>query len=283
MVKRTSNLILGSLGNPYIIQDFPQIQSYLCAYKSNSLMKNAYLEALLGKRKINGKLPVSIPGIAKIGEGVSVNKIEMKKNIVKHKPGKDIKQVMPYELNVENERLINLMDQAINEKAWPGGVLLASKDGKIFIHAARGYHTYDKKKKMQKSDIFDLASITKVIATTSSLMKLYDDKVVNLDDPVIKYLPEFKGKKEKYFEQKSKISIRNLLTHTSGLPPFRQYFLIGGSLESRLDSIFDTEPVFGIEDTTIYSDVGIIILGKIIEKFQAYLLINIRKKIYLYH
>ena len=95
MVERTSNLILGSLGNPYIIQDFPQIQSYICAYKSNSLMKNAYLEALLGKRKINGKLPVSIPGIARIGEGVSVNKIEMKKNIVKHKPGKDINQVMP--------------------------------------------------------------------------------------------------------------------------------------------------------------------------------------------
>jgi len=269
MAKRTNNLILGSLGNPYIIQDFPQIQAYVCAYKNNSLMKNAYLEALLGKRKINGKLPVSIPGIARIGEGVSVNKIEMKKNIVKYKPGKDIKQVMPYELNVDNESLINLMDQAINEKAWPGGVLLASKDGKIFIHAARGYHTYDRKRKMQKSDIFDLASITKVIATTSSVMKLYDDKVINLDDPVIKYLPEFKGKKEKHFEQKSKINLRNLLTHTSGLPPFRQYFLIEGSLESRLDSIFNTEPVFGIEDTTIYSDVGIIILGKIVEKISG--------------
>ena len=265
MINRTNNLILGSLGNPYLIQDFPEIQSYLCAYKNNLLMKNAYLEALLGNSNIGGKLPISIPGIAEIGDGININKREMKKNIVQYKPGKNIKQVMPYELKVDNEELFVLLDEAINKKAWPGSVLLASKDGSIFFHEASGYHTYNKKRKMQKSDIFDLASITKVIATTSSIMKLYDDKLINLDDPVVKYLPEFKGKKEKYFEQKSKISVRNLLTHTSGLPPFRQYFLIEGTIESRLDSIYNTEPIFGLADTTVYSDVGIIVLGKIIE------------------
>ena len=127
--------------------------------------------------------------------------------------------------------------------------MLGSKDGKIFIHEASGFHTYDKKREVRKSDIFDLASITKVISTTSAIMKLYDNKLLDLDDPVINYLPEFKGRQKKYFDHKSSITINDLLTHTSGLPPFRQYYLMRGSVDTRLDSIYNTEPVFDLHET----------------------------------
>ena len=63
--------------------------------------------------------------------------------------------------------------------------MLAAKDGKIFYHEAFGFHTYGKKRKMRKSDIFDLASISKVVATTSAIMKKYDDKLIDLDDKVV--------------------------------------------------------------------------------------------------
>ena len=58
----------------------------------------------------------------------------------------------------------------------------------------------NKKRKMRKSDIFDLASISKVIGTTSAIMKMYDDKLIDLDDKVVTYLPKFKGKQKKYFK-----------------------------------------------------------------------------------
>ena len=266
LLKKTTNVVLGSLGNPYIIQDFPDVPVYICAYKNNSLMQQAYLDALLGKIKIDGKLPVNIPGVVNIGHGITIEMEKKKRKNNQSKPGREVKQVIPYELNANTENLSSLLDKAIQNKAWPGCVLLGAKDGKIFIHEASGFHTYDKKRKVRESDIFDLASITKVISTTSAIMKLYDENLLGIDDLVIDHLPKFKGKQKKYFDHKSKITIKHLLTHTSGLPPFRQYFLMEGSVDTRLDSIFNTEPVFDLNEKMVYSDVGIIILGKIIER-----------------
>ncbi|MEE1574274.1 MAG: serine hydrolase, partial [Candidatus Neomarinimicrobiota bacterium] len=132
-----------------------------------------------------------------------------------------------------------------------------------------GYHTYDKQRSTRKTDIFDLASITKVIATTSAVMKLVEKGQLDLDEIVVVYLPEFKGKQAKYFQQKNEITIKHLLTHTAGLPPFKQYYLMDKNFETRLDSVFNTVPEFGLADTTVYSDVGLITLGKILEKVSG--------------
>ena len=266
LLERTENIILGSIGNPYIIEGFPDIPVYLCAYKNSSLMQNAYLDAILGKNEINGRLPISIPEAASFGQGINVKKFLGTKKINPFKPGKEIKQMLPSEVNANIDLLPTLLQKAVEEKAFPGGVLLAAKDGKIFFHDAFGFHTYDKKRKMRKSDIFDLASISKVVGTTSAIMKLYDDKLIDLNDKVVTYLPQFKGKQKKYFNHKSNISIKHLLTHSSGLPPFRKYFLMERDKESVLDSIYNTEPIYGLEEKTVYSDVGIITLGKIVEK-----------------
>ena len=145
---------------------------------------------------------------------------------------------------------------------------MAAKDGKIFFHEAFGFHTYNNTREMRKSDIFDLASISKVVGTTSAIMKMYDEKLIDLDDKVVSYLPQFAGKQKKYFSHKSNISIKHLLTHSSGLPPFRKYFLMDEDKQSVLDSLYNTEPIYGLEEKTVYSDVGIIVLGKIVEKLS---------------
>ena len=266
LLQKTKNIILGSIGNPYIIEDFPDIPVYLCAYKNSTLMQNAYLNAILGKNEITGRLPISIPEAASFGQGIQVEKFLGTKKANPFKPGKEIKQMLPSEVNANIDLLPTLLQKAVDEKAFPGGVLLASKDGKIFFHDAFGFHTYDKKRKMRESDIFDLASISKVVGTTSAIMKMYDDKLIDLDDKVVTYLPQFKGKQKKYFNHKSNISIKHLLTHSSGLPPFRKYFLMERDKESVLDSIYNTEPIYDLEEKTVYSDVGIITLGKIVEK-----------------
>ena len=136
------------------------------------------------------------------------------------------------------------LSDAVKDSAFPGGVLLASKDGKIFIHEAFGHHTYDKKEKVTRGDIYDLASITKVIATTSSVMLLVDQNKISLDDKVVKYLPEFKGRQKNYFKQKSNTTIRHLITHTACLPPFKEYFKMNKPKEAILDSIMNTEPKY---------------------------------------
>ena len=266
LLQKTENIILGSIGNPYIIEEFPDIPVYLCAYKNSSLMQNAYLSALVGKNDITGRLPISIPGAASFGQGILVKKFQGPKKVNSFQPGKEIKQMLPSEVNANIELLPTLLEAAVNDKAFPGGVLLAAKDGKIFFHEAFGFHTYDKKREMRKSDIFDLASISKVVGTTSAIMKMYDDKLIDLDDKVVSYLPQFRGKQKKYFNHKSNISIKHLLTHSSGLPPFRKYYLMDGDIESVLDSLYNTEPIYGLEEKTVYSDVGIITLGKIVEE-----------------
>ena len=269
LMHKTDRIVLASLGTPYLIQDFPAILVYLCAYKSNSVMQNALVNALLGRAIISGELPVTIPGVAKIGDGIRVEKIKQNYSKNLFTKGNEIIQVLPEEMGVKPKILNQLLDEAVQDNAWPGGVLLASKDGKIFFKEAFGYHTYKKIRETRTSDIFDLASITKVIATTSAVMKLVDTQKINLDDPVVKYLPEFNGKQKKFYNQKSSITVRNLLTHTGGLPPFKQYFKMEGTKQTRLESVFNTEPVFGIGDTSLYSDVGLITLGKLIERISG--------------
>ena len=265
LIKKCSTVIITSFGSPYLIQDFPEAPVYICAYKGSSVMQKAFLNALMGESDINGILPVTIPGIAKRGSGINLKSIKWEKKEQSWIPGKEIKRIRPNEISVNVDETKQMLLEAVADSAFPGGVILAAKNGDIFLHKAFGYHTYSKKKPVMRGNIYDLASITKVVATTSALMKLVDEKKLSLDDKVITYLPEFIGKQKIFFDQKSKVTIRHLITHTSGLPPFKKYFLMDGNIQTKIDSIMNTEPEIPLNQKMIYSDIGLIVLGKIIE------------------
>jgi len=273
--RKSKRVLLISFGNPYLIQGLPETPAYVCAWKGSQLMQKAMVETMMGKKDFSGILPITIPAIAERGFGIFLKQSPM----VIYQPeslfGKVIQHVMPYEIGINTKRVKTYLQEAVADSAWPGAVLIAGKDGKIFLHESVGYHTYEKKNKTEKSDIFDLASITKVIATTSAVMKLLESGQLDLDEKVITYLPEFIGKQPKYFQQKSKTTVKNLLTHTAGLPPFKQYFLMDGDRDARLDSVFNTEPTLGLEEKTVYSDIGLITLGKLIENVSGYPLDNL--------
>ncbi len=266
LLKKSDRIILASLGTPYLLQDFSEVSTYLCAYKGSSIMQNALADALLGLKDISGRLPVTIPNLNEIGSGMfKEKKIEIEE-ISEYTPGTQVKRVLPRAVGVDNSYLESFMESAIEDSAWPGGVLLAAKGGNIFYHQGHGFHTYARNHPVRSSDIFDLASITKVIATTSAIMRLVDQNKINIDKPVMTYLPDFKGKKKKYKKQKSTITVKDLLSHSSGLPAFKQYYQMKKSKDLILGSIYDTEPVRMIGDTMIYSDVGAIMLGELVEK-----------------
>ena len=270
LIKKSDRIILASLGTPYLLQDFPKVSTYLCAYNGSYLMQNALANALLGSKDISGRLPISIPGLHEIGSGMFKEmKVKMEK-ISEYKPGIEVKRVLPEAVGANNNYIERFMESAIKDSAWPGGVLLAAKSGNIFYHKGHGFHTYESKKPVRSSDIIVLASITKVISTTSGIMKLVDKNKIDLDKPVVSYLPNFKGKKKKYKKQKSEITVRDLLSHSSGLPAFKQYFKMEKTREVILENIYDTEPVREKGDTTIYSDVGAIMLGELIEKASGF-------------
>ncbi len=267
--QKSNRVLLISFGNPYLIQGLPETPGYICAWKGNDILQKAMVQTLMGKNHFSGTLPITIPDIAERGDGLQLEQQPIQFETSSFSPGKTIKHVMPYEVDVDVSHVKSLLKEAVSDTAWPGGVLIAGKGGKIFLHEAVGNHTYSSKTLTRKTDIFDLASITKVIATTSAVMKLVEKGQLVLDEKVVTYLPEFKGIQSEYFQQKSKISIRNLLTHTAGLPPFKQYYLMDNSIGMRIDSVFNTEPDIGIAEKTVYSDVGLITLGKVLEKVSG--------------
>src|SRR3954469_902953 len=109
--------------------------------------------------------------------------------------------------------LDHVVQEAIHQNQIPGAVLIVGHNGKVVHRKAYGNRVLvPKTEAMTVDTVFDCASLTKVIATTSSLMKLFEQGKFRLNDKVTQYIPEFEG-------GKSEITIRNLMTHFSGLRP----------------------------------------------------------------
>lgn len=163
-----------------------------------------------------------------------------------------------------------LFQSAISEHAFPGGCLIAGTKNHIFVEQCYGYHSYEKKIPDQLTDIFDLASLTKVIATTSAIMKLYEQGKIRLDDPVVKYLPNFIGPTAEQTKLKSLITIRDLLTHSSGLPPDHLVDRLSlPNIQDRWQVTLQTPVIHYRHRYTIYSDINFELLGKIVEKISG--------------
>jgi CubicO group peptidase (beta-lactamase class C family) len=155
----------------------------------------------------------------------------------------------------------SIVNNAIEDSAFPGAVVLIEKDDKIIFKKAFGHFTYNKNSPlMTLTTLFDLASLTKVISTTNCAMICIDRGLFKLDDKVSKYIPQFAQ------NGKDDITIRNLLLHNSGLPAFKPYYKMFNKAEDVLKDIYACKPEYPTGTQTVYSDLGIITLGKVIEK-----------------
>jgi CubicO group peptidase (beta-lactamase class C family) len=154
-----------------------------------------------------------------------------------------------------------VIDKAIEDKSFPGAVVLIWKDDKILFEKAFGYYTYDTPSaKVQTNTIFDLASLTKVVATTTAAMICYDRKLFSLDDRVMKFIPEFG------INGKENITLKNLLLHNSGLPAWKKFYGRDLNYDEVINEIYSSELEYKTGKKTVYSDLGVITLGKVIEK-----------------
>ena len=157
-----------------------------------------------------------------------------------------------------------IIQDAISDSAFPGAVVLIEKNSKIVFEKAFGHFTYDKNSRpITLSTLFDLASLTKVISTTTCTMICIDKEMFKLDDKVSKYIPQFAS------NNKKNITIRNLLIHNSGLPAYKRYYKMFDNANDVLNDIYTTKLEYATGTETVYSDLGIIMLGKIIEKVSG--------------
>ncbi|NQV16835.1 serine hydrolase [bacterium] len=273
LASKTRRLLITSFGSPYLIQTFPEVPAYIVSYSAQEEMQYAVASAILGESDISGSLPITIPGIAARGHGLLRTGQALPTAIKSPQPEVEEKilfHVSPEEMGADPGKVMPHIYQAMKEQAWPGGVLLAAKDGKIFLHEYFGRHVYNGERSTYRGDIFDLASVTKVIATTSAAMHLYQSGKLDLDTTVVSYLPEFSGPDSLNTELKKTITVKQLLTHTAGMKPFKRFYVMEApDMEARLDSVFQAELDTLPGTRYAYSDIGLITLGKIIEKLAG--------------
>ncbi|MCZ6703305.1 MAG: serine hydrolase [Ignavibacteria bacterium] len=154
-----------------------------------------------------------------------------------------------------------IIQSAITDNAFPGAVVLVSKEGKRIYEKAFGHLTYeDSSAVVTTNTIYDIASLTKVIATSTAAMICYDRNLFDLDNPVSNYIPDFA------LNGKENVTIKNLLLHNSGLPSFKPFYKKYSSPDKVINDIYSTVLQYQPGTKTIYSDLGIITLAKVIEK-----------------
>jgi len=174
-----------------------------------------------------------------------------------------------------NSNLTTEIDSILNSQVEtdkiPGAVIQIKKEGKIIYTHAYGYaqkydfnhHLLNPPGKMTTSHLFDIASLTKVIGTTTSIMLLVDRGLIKVDDPVGKYIKSFDTL------EKKKITIRHLLTHTAGLYEWYPLYYRSSNKDSTYKIIGELSLMFPVGGQRRYSDLGFMLLGEIIEKVSG--------------
>lgn len=157
-----------------------------------------------------------------------------------------------------------LVEKAIRDGKTPGAVVLVGNDDGVVYRRAFGWQALQPEKiRMTADTIFDVASLTKVVATAAAIMQLVDTGRIGLDDPVARYWPAFKK------NGKSAITIRHLLTHYSGLRPDLSLSPRWSGYKSSLKKIIDERPLHRAGSAFIYSDINFAILGNLVQRITG--------------
>jgi beta-N-acetylhexosaminidase len=246
-------------GSPYLIERFPQAQTWLSAFGISDVAQISMARALFGEIPIQGQLPVTIPGVdLKVGYG-----IDLPANPMKLEP-------MDVRGEAQLQPAFAVIENAVADKAFPGATVAIGYKGKVSYHAF-GKLSYDKDAPPVKLDtMYDMASLTKVVVTTTLVEKLVEGDFpspLDLDAPVERYLPEWATGPQP--EWRHRVTVRNLMTHTSGLPPFKEYWRTSKGKEDTLRMIFAEPLEYEPGTKVVYSDLGIILMAEIIHRLTG--------------
>ena len=213
-IAKDKEVILVFMGNPYALAKLKSpdlLKAILVGYQDDAYLSRAAAEAIMGGIPITGKLPVSIGTYFKVNQGIKIAEATRFK----------FSSPQEFGLGVDAfAKIDSIAQDGIEKRAYPGAQILVAKGGKVIYNKSFGFHTYDHDLTVKSSDVFDIASITKVVATTLSLMKLDEKGKFDLDAPLANYFSEI-PEGSPYF----KMQPRRMLAHVAGLKPWIPFYL----------------------------------------------------------
>ena len=204
-----TKVVLNVFGNPYSLKFFDFMPWVIQANEENDATNLAAANALFGAEKISGRLPVTASKTFPAGTGFMSDTVYR------------LKISSPEEVGMRSndlKRMDDIIQKGIDAKAYPGCQLLVAKDGKVIWNKAYGTKFYENDEKVKNADLYDLASITKVTATTLAVMKLVSQKKISLDKTVGDYLNLPANATIK------NLKLRDVMTHQAGLRAFFMFY-----------------------------------------------------------
>lgn len=211
-VATSKNVILDVFAKPYVLSALPSlasIKSIIVSYQNSEISQEVSAEIIFGALGAKGRLPVSISETYPVGYGLTTENI----NILGFSS--------PERVGMSSEKLRQIetiANKAINGKMAPGMQILVARKGKVIYQKSFGYHTYENRTKVQNSDIYDVASVTKMVSTLPNIMKLYDQSYVGLYTKLGEMLPVFAN------SDKKDITFKELLSHYGRLQAWEPFY-----------------------------------------------------------
>ena len=212
-IAKNNNTILTVFASPYALLDLPTISGFegiVVSYQNSKLVQQKTAQMLFGAIEAKGKLPVAIPPFFKTGSGLETRKMNR------------LSYGLPETVGMNTAKLLrvdSIVQVALNEKMTPGLQLMIARKGKVIFDKNYGFHTYDKKRLVKSNDIYDLASLTKILSTLPLMMELKDTGIIDLDTRIGDILPTFKGSNKEF------ITIRSMLSHYAQLKAWIPFYL----------------------------------------------------------
>jgi beta-glucosidase-like glycosyl hydrolase/CubicO group peptidase (beta-lactamase class C family) len=211
-IARQKSVVLNVFTSPYSllqINSFTNIESILVSYQNSKISQELSAQLLFGVFQAKGKLPVSIKENFKVGTGLTSTNLNR------------LGYTIPEEVNMSSKKLAVIdafADTILKEKMAPGFQVLVARKGKVIFQKSYGYHTDDKTIEVKNSDVYDLASLTKILASLPMIMKAEQEQKIPLNANLMEILPSFKN------SNKAMIPVKNLLSHYGRLPAWIPFY-----------------------------------------------------------
>ncbi|MCC6814806.1 MAG: serine hydrolase [Saprospiraceae bacterium] len=205
--KRKVHLVV--FGSPYVIQLFPEVSSALLAYENNDIIQNITAEMMFGTDPISGTLPISLGKNYQSGYGIRRPSL--------FRLGYSFPESQGMNSDTLNG-IIDIAQQIIESKSAPGGQILIARNNKIVFEHSFGFQKYDSLQKVTESTIYDIASLTKIVASAPCIMQLDDNNSLSIGKNLSYYFPDLKDSNKEF------IKIRDALLHQAGLVSWIPYY-----------------------------------------------------------
>jgi CubicO group peptidase (beta-lactamase class C family) len=204
-LQQQTNSIIFQFGNAYAAKNWCDASNLVVCYEDDAVVQAVAADMLQGKSNYKGVLPVTVCDGMEFGMGLAHG---LKKN-----------SSQQWKMDVATaQKIDSIANDAIANQATPGCVVLVVKDGAIAFQKAYGNYTYSKEQPMQTGSVFDMASVTKICATTIAVMKLFDEGKLDLNKTLGYYLASVRG------TNKADLGIDQILLHQAGMVPYIPFY-----------------------------------------------------------